>query len=123
MSKSTTDNEELFNKAAYILHGSANPPVPDKVDERRVIWADIQNNESPDDYTWTEEDELDLKKKQEQVESLTINDTDYGRTKELRKHETKATFATMSRDEKFSLFYSLTDEEKKEMFAKWDGDK
>ena len=27
MSKSTTDNEELFNKAAYILHGSANPPT------------------------------------------------------------------------------------------------
>ena len=93
--------------------------VPDKVDERRAIWADIQNNESPDDYTWSEEDELDLKKNQEQVESLTINDTDYGRNRALREHETKAAFVTMSSDDKYSLFSSIGGQEIEQMYSKW----
>jgi predicted GTPase len=104
------NSTDLKNLIAWKT-GKSCPSKVSNVAQRRALWDSMKNDPAPADATWTEAEEERLKKLQQEIDTIPIENTRLGRQKEEMKELLFASLQTMSAEEKERARAILEDED------------
>jgi hypothetical protein len=104
------NSTDLKNLIAWKT-GKSCPSKVSNVAQRRALWDSMKNDPAPADATWTEAEEERLKRLQQEIDTIPIENTRLGRQKEEMKELLFASLQTMSAEEKERARAILEDED------------
>ena len=101
---------ELKELIAWKLEKVCPSKVSLKAD-RMALWLELKSKVVPHVSPWSEEEEQQLLDEKAKLDNITIEDTEFGESRELARLQAKSLLASLPLEERRAMLSSLMDEE------------